>query len=915
MSLQLHLFQHPEDGWTSVLKPWLKKVAKRVLEGEDVWLITPGRLAAHWIRQRWSATGRPWFGIRTLEPWSLRRELAARLNHPYEPLGRESLELLLVLQARNHLARDPLAPRVATSPGTALCALDELGRAGWLSQDKAIQETGLAPWLHVLEKTNGWLPALDHKLLNSPRQETDPRLHLFFWGWDSQQQDHWLLLLAALRQATTATITSPAPRFEGRETEQPWLEFLSQHFQQPFHDCPAASHRNPTPLNPFPLASASPAQAIEAILAALRDPIETGERTAIALEPTSPLGPVLRSRLRQLAIPFYDDLGIPKPATPCWTVRRAWITYHAADGALSTFLSFWHELVYRLRRDLTPPLTLDSLLRRALANAQTTRLPTLLNHPAADGVRKAIDPLLPHVKPWPETLTWDQTVQLLTDFDQAIGADPNELQPLVGRLKRLLGNASLPRTDLLRFLASGLEEGGVFRHPNENNPFAPLILTTRRNALDQSWNSIAFTDANEGIWPQTPSENPFLPDDLRAHLNRKRPSTIPHLLTLRDQAARERDQTARLIDACSTRVALSFLTQDPTEPQIARFPNELAARWQHQNAPSSFPPPPATPTTILDSSVLATFTRVHASRRDPNQPFDEYSWVVGKLPGNLPPWNPSSLDKLRSQPTAFFLKWFYQAEPTWGQPWERQVNAAIGTLAHRWLAIACNDLESPDWPKLESRLKKAYQSDHTKAPKDPWWHGVFAQAWFYARAMASAIPSLAKGYHLRTEVPLSAVSVSGTTLALKGKADLVLEGAQGLLHRIIDFKTGTMKDPPKLAQLLKPNGSGLQFAGYLWLLSEPNKEIEVGIVFNDGTWHPVVTTQDLSELQPVLDSLAQIRDQGIFSRNPDFQDSFLQPEPIPFACPRWSNWLLKRKAGCAAPAPNPTQDSSEDDPS
>lgn len=915
MSLQLHLFQHPEDGWSSVLEPWLDQAAHRVLRGEGVWLITPGRLAAHWIRQRWSSSGRPWFGIRTLEPWSLRRELAARLNHPYEPLGRESLELLLVMQARNNLAQDPLAPRVATSPGAALRALDELGRAGWLSQDKAIQETGLAPWLQVLENTDGWLPALDHKLLNSPRRENNPRLHLFFWGWDSQQQDHWLLLLAALRQATTATITSPAPRFEGRETEQPWLEFLSQHFQQPFHVCPAPSYRNPTPLNPFPLASASPAQAIEAILAALRDPIKKGQRTAIALEPTSALGPPLRTRLRQLGLPFYDDLGTPKPASPQGAVRRAWIDYHASEGSLAAFLLLWNELVHGLGpQQLTSTITLERILRRAFSTTQTTRLPLLLNHPSAEPLRKAIGTFLAHVEPWPDTLTWDQTVQRLIAFEQAIGADPCALQPLICRLKGLLGQGSLARTDLLRFLVTGLNEGGIFRHPEDNNPFAPLILTTRQNALDQSWEALVLTDANEGVWPRILSENPFLPDPLRIKLNAHRRTSVLSLLTLRDQAARERDQTARLIEASSTQVALNFLTRDAAEPQVARFPNELAARWSDQTAPQCRPlPPPYFPK--LASAEREHITRVHASRRDPTQPFDEYFWNLGELSGKLPPWNPSSLDTLRSQPTAFFLKWFYSAEPTWCQPWKRQVNAAVGTLAHRWLAIACNGLESPDRPQLEGLLQQAYKSDSENAPNDPWWRGVFAQAWFYAHTMALAIPPLAKGYHLQTEFSVASDSVHATALALNGKVDLILKGPLNHTLRIVDFKTGSHSTPPSLAQLLKPNGSGLQLAAYLWLFSEENDEVEVGIVDRDGVWHPVLTQQNLSDLQPVLDFLAHVRKEGIFAPNPHFPNSYLQPEPMPFACSRLPLWLLKRKATAGPPAFSPNQDSSDEEPS
>ncbi|MFQ3670025.1 MAG: hypothetical protein SNJ84_01050, partial [Verrucomicrobiia bacterium] len=118
--------------------------------------------------------------------------------------------MLLVVLARGKLASEPLATRIAISPGAALRALDELGRAGWDSSRPELKSSGLSPWLAALEATTGWLPALDSRLAATPRLPDAPPLHLYFWGWDSQRAGDWKLLLAAQRQATSVTLAAPS---------------------------------------------------------------------------------------------------------------------------------------------------------------------------------------------------------------------------------------------------------------------------------------------------------------------------------------------------------------------------------------------------------------------------------------------------------------------------------------------------------------------------------------------------------------------------------------------------------------------------------------------------------------------------------------------------------------------------------
>lgn len=892
MSLLLHQYHHPADGWEAALQPWLASAGTRILRGEEVWLIAPNRLAAHWVRQCWVTPGQIWLGIRTLEPWSLRRELAARLRLSYDPLGRESLELFLRFLARGPLSNDPLAQRVATSPGAALSALDELGQAGWSSTESALERTGLAKWLQALEEIPGWMPNLDAQLLNKPRDQNAQPLHLFFWGWDQNQASAWRLLVAAIRQATTAVIASPAPRFEGRDTEADWINFLASNLCTEPQVCPESTSRTQSPPQPYPLPAQTLLEGADALLSALRNPIQNGLRTGILLEEGSPLSPTIRRRLHELQLPFFDDLGTPAPATPSWAARLAWVRYHATGNSLPAAVELWTTLSVQLGvTGLAAPATFEKQLRAAFRQVQCTRLPALLQAANQENIRQLLGSLAPNLEPWPDELTGDQAIQRLSDFDRAIGANPLELQPLARRLQRVAGNCPIPTTDLCRFLEDSLQPGGLLRPETANNPFANLILTTRRAALHQTWDALAFTDANEGIWPRTPFENPFLPDSTRSFLNQKASPSTPRLPLSTDRAADEREQVARLIESCKTTLPIAYLLRDPSDPQRTIFPNEIVSRWAKSPAPTTAPLPPRQVATNFPN--IQEFARVHASRRDPAHPFDEWLWVVGPLPDHLRPWNPSSLDDLRHRPATFLLRWLFQAERSWGEPWERSQSMAVGTLTHRWLAAAFNGAGPADPESWSKKLRGEFEATVNQVPPDPWWQSVVAEAWSFAGAMARAAAPFLNTHTARTEQPIQGQSLGPFPLPLSGQADLVLEAPEGKI--IADYKTHRKTKVPSLKQILKPDGDGLQFAAYLALFSQGSSPTSVGLINRHGIWEQVLAEDDLDKLSPVFAHLHAIRQHGRFTQGKSANEHSHTGETLPFACQPLSGHLLDEK--------------------
>lgn len=904
--MKIHLYQHPEDGRQAVVDPWLGQQSDRVLHGAEAWLVTPSRLSAHWLRQQHLASGKTWFGIRTLEPWSLRKELAGRLQIDYQPLGRESLELRLRLHSLQH--EGALLQSVARNPAPALTALDDLGRAGWGSAITELTEVQfpLSQALPILRNTGGWLPSIDDQLIAKASHGRDqlPDLHLLFWGWDASQAREWKLLLAALATATSVTLLAPAPRLEGRDTEKLWHDFLESTLQTRWEICPERTLKKTSAL-PRSQLTANLDQQAETALTSLAPHLESNRRIAILLEPNSPLGPILRRQLAEHQIPYFDDIGRPAVPVGSWALRRAWLNYLREECHAEAFLA-WLRLFPNPESHPFPKFSdLEKKLRHLFSQSQTPHLPALLADPDATLLLRAFTNIRPFIEPWPGSLTWSQTVERLNAFDAAFGLDPGELEPLIERMNRMLESESVPSHILLEFLWKNFDPGGIERDPDGSHRFAPVILTSRPNARHQAWDVVIFTDANEGVWPSFQRQNPFLNDAMRATLNDQRTAGQGLLLTSLDQSMSERDDLERVLESTTSEVIFLALTHDPTAPQSGLFPNEFFLRFplNDSSSPQLLPPPRPT----LHSAEKTRLQHVRSIRIDRKVAFDQFLWNFGPLPGDLAPWSPSALDRLFSQPATFALRSLFQAEARWGQPWERSEQQAVGTLAHRWLATILQNQFNPKLDALGSALAEriAIDQDHltgpvSRIPSAAWWRGVLDQAEDYAVSLLEQLESCLVQRETKTEFPLSgAISTALGTLPLKGKIDLILTSPdQTQPALVIDFKTGKAK--PTLRSILE-NRKGCQFAAYGGLLQQTFDRWEVALLKPGDPIHTVLTNDNYPSLQPLFDSIHQIRQTGSFGQQSGSgRFDIYSGENLPFAAVPIDPSILQVKTGLSA---------------
>src|SRR5450755_2834674 len=128
-SNRLKLYRFVEDAWEDGVREWCRAASEASLDGMQSWFIAAAAGQVHWIKQRALQDGMTLFGIRFLLPGALRFELCALLGVPTLPLGNETLEFLLKLEAMRLGDAESLSQ--ARTPGPFLHAIGRLRAAGW----------------------------------------------------------------------------------------------------------------------------------------------------------------------------------------------------------------------------------------------------------------------------------------------------------------------------------------------------------------------------------------------------------------------------------------------------------------------------------------------------------------------------------------------------------------------------------------------------------------------------------------------------------------------------------------------------------------------------------------------------------------------------------------------------------------
>ncbi|MDD5261165.1 MAG: PD-(D/E)XK nuclease family protein [Methylacidiphilales bacterium] len=853
----IRLFRFAEDAWQGGLKDWLQAQASVCLAGEEAWLVAADTAQAAWIRRRAGLEGLSLLGIRFLTAGSLRKELSRLLGSETRLLGRESLEFLLKLEALKHDSAEARA--VALNPGPCLQALDDLGRAGWSGDETDMGEvpSPIGRWLKVLTASKAWTSAIDTDLLARARKPVSAPLHLCFWAWDAGFYPEKLLLEAALRAAASSELYVPLPI---ADPDMAWVEELERVCGVGHDVCPASDYRSTNEALVEHLfrrgeGESVPAAPVLMTGATQEDQVDLAERQVlkwlpdcgredrigVVAPPSSPTGRLLLRRLLEAGIPVQDEAGGRVPPDASAVLQKCLARYYLSGEMVEEFLSLLaaaQQIPGAAR--LPDPVRLRAGLHDIFGGCPTRRVPLLMEKigPDAGPVLQAARKLAEGLGAWPQEAGW---AELKTKWQAAcdcLGVGVECLEPLWSRLDAVLADRRVQGRAFLEYVNELLESARFARDEEAVHPFAKVALVTLAKASYQSWKHLIFLDSNEGVWPISRDENPFLDDGLRRSLNQKRGPGYGRLLATLDLARLEQKRLMDLLENCRGEAALLAQGFDTLNPVQPLYPNELFLQclmleagdkpvlklWEDRIQSDARPTLSAGCDAILAGKEARHLAEVRRRRMDPALPFDEYSFCYPPGSGGNRSWSVTGLEKACEYPATFALRQLFRAESAQEQNFERNERWITGILAHEWIRRCLKD-GLPGAAELEKRRQEVERQlrEEFLATRTLWRETVFQSCRWAVRECLSRLCRQDAGRWeiVKSEEPIEGhVTTEGGILALRGRMDLVLRNRaewSGSDAWIVDFKT-SRRQTPTPQQLER--GEGLQFAGYLLLALE-----------------------------------------------------------------------------------------------
>ncbi|TPG43037.1 double-strand break repair protein AddB [Sphingomonas koreensis] len=527
---------------------------------------------------------------------------------------------------------------------------------------------------------------------------------------------------------------------------------------------------------------ATPAEEAQAIALALREALETPERTAALVTPDRALARRVAAHCRRWGIAIDDSAGRPLSILPPGTLIAA-----LAEAAAQRFA----------------PVALLALVKHPLVRFGEARLAWLDGARALDralrGPRPApglagIDAWLAQTgdrdgwlrqaaAPW-----WREARDLLAPIETAFAAGPRPLADLLAALRdtatALCGDALWrePAGRALADLYGDLEaEAAPAPHTVDPASLAPLLTTLMDEvavrppqgghprlaiyglleARLQTADLMILAGLNEGVWPGQPAPDPWLAPRIRAEL------ALPGLERRVGLAAHD------LAEALGApEVLLTRARRDARSPAIAsRFWLRLEAmsgglnRWR----------------------AIEDWTR---RLDDPGEhlPADRPAPIV---PADLRPTRISvtEVDRLKADPYAFYARRVLglatldaiDADPS--AAWR---GTAVHAILERW---AKEDGCAPD--KLDARARAMLADERTHPMLRALWQPRLMEAIDWIAAKMAELD--AEGRRVAAVEASGAAEIGGVTLS--GKADRIDRLANGALA-IVDYKTGK---PPSTA--------------------------------------------------------------------------------------------------------------------
>ena len=953
MADSLHAYAHLEDAWAGGVEAWCRESSGRALSsGTRSWLVCATRGQGEWVKARLLHAGLPLVGLELLDPSRLRRRLCALLRIDPPGTGRELLELLVRWHGRDDAAAKP----AAENPAAWLNSLGELAEAGWLDEEGVLR-TFVPPSLRTLVRelrdSPHWLPGIDQRLLASAakdeRKETlAPQLCLL--GFDPQALPLTNLLTAAIHFAASSQMFVPSPRAGNESLHESWLVAFESALKAEIEPTDSLADAPYDPLirrlegvdldgkiphTPNYLVAVTWNDQIELITDSIakwleENPGVADSRLVVVVPGRGATSIAVSRRLSEVGIAHDDALG--ERPEPSWPVRlqRAIVDY-LLDGSSGAGLLRLLAVRESASADGHLLLAEDSMRRRHEVTQRTEARNLVREDLSAEVVAT--------LRKWDGELSvreardrWNAAIAALALPGGSATQAHNVLEPAWSALDETFSKAArIPAKLLLEFLdsaltsipAAGFGSGLRTRH-------ARVVIANLRDAAAQTWHHVIVADANEGIWPVTPIESRFLPEDLRAVLNARRGDRRP-LITRSDKMRLEESLFLSLLENCAGEFQFAAACRKADSPNLETHPSEWVLRClvegrSAEDNPADFAGEWAARRTSLArvGSVLPPTERqhlyeIHQTRRDPTKPFDEYFHNYQSLasrPQPPPPLSARDVEKLEHTPAQLALKLVFAAESRRASTaFASNDRAAIGRSMHQWID---QSLRRPENASLDSsalqeaigsglaRVRDAHERNLRRelglAPDHElpsWWRSVLDQAERLARRCLESLRRSGLGDGtLNMEIERTQTgSIStpdGATLHLTGRFDLLLRDA--LRIQVLDFKSGKSAGKISAAKMLS-DGADLQFVAYLWLaLAMDSATAQVGLITPDLAQADLLTGADAESFQEFLAKYAAMHSNWSFGQSAGIAGRFETHEELPIATVPVAVRTLARKA-------------------
>lgn len=989
MSVSLHLALSFADAWESVLLPWFETATPAARENRaPVAVVTPYRSHAQLLRKKLLEQGISLLGVRFFTPPQL-REVLQGSHTPAAPL-REHLRLFLSVAA-NRCAVDfetagnteaaRIARAVARDPDALLRAIDDAASAGATFAELTSPALGeiARRFEEILKRSNCALVSETDRRLLEGAGASEQFSRLLISGFDAAHWPLWPLLRAAAQSAQNATVILRQPRDQAAELDRVWISTWEEAFG-PARQLPPpvaesgferlltfpetlaeveARQKNPAPDVHFAIGhdSAEQARAVVAMAVAfLNEP--SCERLAILLPGPGAVARLVADGLKRLGIPHNDGVAHPLRGPLDDEEWRAWLELQE-QPRLAPLLRFLSQS--REASSFFAPLSfrgIQETLQRAFGDILIDAVDVLReycrSHPDDDKYAAALSGL-EAIQFLPPHATFHQFAQETNRIFRQLKWTEREAE-----LKRFSSGWSanfsdeFPREFFLRWMREIFADSSLLRDPEGDHSYARVQLLPYEHAESEVWSHAIFAGLNEGVWPPSQDESPFLPDAAIAALNRRnqqeshrfgegqrvaregaalcmsagerRALALQKLLNVIDRtmhgigvaaerhAQRPREQAVNPSDFFA-RLYFSACGRVLSQREI----DMLHARTRDWLADCEFLKPADADDGQLKQTVIA-----YRARREPGA-FGEYEFAFrkGSPPARSICLSATDIASMLQRPALVWMKHFLGVRPE--EENRGSWDLATGLWVHGWMATigSLNENQFVPKPSAEETVKRVTDAaDAFRAKvvaiiqrcgrnREPdWWHSGWLNARHLAEQFARQLAAVQDWAQLSTEWKLDSPHViqldNDHQIYVRGRVDLILaRDPDSEEIWIVDYKTG-QADPLKSSseelrkQLIA--GNGVQLCVYALALSRDFRNIQASLLTREGALSPQVALNEILRQHEIWKEIARMQRTGIFGMLGEIRSEFTFTGTYPLATLAIDKELLKEKWRLTHPA-------------